>query len=122
MEVSRVLNNNPPWLCFISTFVRDSLNALKHAELQGVACSAGRKHGVRDVQNNKTGFVDIILFDFESECLTVGVSANEAICARNREYGFYAPNSLPQCVLISHLFGLSYGSVVVSALRKMPWL
>jgi hypothetical protein len=119
--ITQTLNSNPPWFRNSVSYTCESLTVLKHVELRSVAFSASRRHGIRVVKTDKHSFVDVIVHDYRSECLTITVLTNEDICACFRKYGFDLNVCAPRYILNSQLFEAMYGTAVAAALRQMPW-
>jgi hypothetical protein len=75
--ITQTLNSNPPWF---QSYTHEYLTVLKHVELQSVAFSASRRHGIHLVKNDKHSFMDAIVHDYQSECLAITASTNDNIC------------------------------------------
>src|SRR6267154_5119906 len=84
--ITQTLNSNLPWFRNSVTYTSESLTVLKHVELRSGAFSASRRHGIRMVKNDKHSFMDVIVHDYRSECLTITTLINEDICVCFRKY------------------------------------
>ena len=103
-DIYQVLNSNPLWLMFGVMYVHKSLTALKYIKLENVAHFLFPKHGMQKLKNNKWSFVDVILHDYQSECLTLNVSAYDTIFTQCQDIGFDVATHALQCILIAQFF------------------
>jgi hypothetical protein len=121
LPIHEVLNSSPPWLIFNVTHTHDSLTSLKNIDLWCAAYFSSQKHDIWELKSNKQSFIDVILHDYQFECLTLRVLDNETIFTQCQKMGSNISASAPWYVLIVQFFKSAYGVIVACALCRSPW-